>query len=74
VTTWAKGRTTNTVNSFFDAQGEQRVAKLQFVICAGAEWIRTVVSQLSPGALVCPDTFHLIEWATAALEEVRREE
>jgi transposase len=70
----AKGRTKDTVNSFFDALGEERVAKLQFVTCDGAEWIRTVVQERSPGALVCLDTFHLIEWATAALDEVRREE
>jgi transposase len=70
----AKGRTKDTVNSFFDALGEERVAKLQFVTCDGAEWIRTVVQERSPGALVCLDTFHLIKWATAALDEVRREE
>jgi transposase len=72
---WAsKGRTKDTVNSFFDALGEERSAKLQFVTCDGAEWIRTVVAERAPGALVCLDTFHLISWATSALDEVRREE
>jgi transposase len=33
-----------------------------------------VVTERAPGALVCLDTFHLIGWATAALDEVRREE
>lgn len=33
----AKGRTKDTVNSFFDALGEERAAKLQFVTCDGAE-------------------------------------
>jgi transposase len=33
-----------------------------------------VVAERAPGALVCLDTFHLITWATSALDEVRREE
>jgi len=65
----AKGRTKDTVNSFFDALGEERVAKLQFVTCDGAEWIRTVVQNALRGACL-PGHFHLIEWATAALDEV----
>ena len=72
---WAqKGRTKEAVNSFFDVLGDERAAQLQFVSCDGAEWIRSVVAERSPGALVCLDTFHLIGWATAALDEVRREE
>ena len=42
--------------------------------CDGAEWIRTVVAQRAEGALICLDTFHLIGWATKALDEVRRAE
>jgi transposase len=56
----AKGRTKDTANSFFDALGEERSAKLQFVTCDTAEWIRTVVAERAPGALVCLDTFHLM--------------
>jgi transposase len=70
----AKGRTKEAVNSFFDLLGEERAAQLRFVSCDGAEWIRTVVAERAPEALVCLDTFHLIGWATAALDEVRREE
>ena len=42
--------------------------------CDGAEWIRTVVAERARGATVCLDNFHLIGWATTALNEVRREE
>ena len=70
----AKGRTKDTVNSFFDALGEERSEKLQFFTCDAAEWIRTVVSGRALGALVWLDTFHLMAWATSALDEVRREE
>ena len=55
----AKGRTKDTANSFFDALGEGRSAKLQLVTCDAAEWIRTVVAERAPGVLVCLDNFHL---------------
>ncbi|MDA8185516.1 MAG: ISL3 family transposase [Actinomycetota bacterium] len=70
----AKGRRKDTVSAFFDALGDERAEKLQFVTCDGAEWIRTVVAERAKGATICLDTFHLIGWATDALDDVRREE
>ena len=70
----AKGRSKETVNQFFDALAKERAAALQFVTCDGAEWIRTVVAVRAPDAVVCLDTFHVVGWATTALDEVRRGE
>jgi transposase len=70
----AKGRSKDTVEAFFAALGEQRSEALEFVTCDGAEWIRTVVAQRAPQAIVCLDTFHVISWATKAVDDVRREE
>lgn len=70
----AKGRSKDTVGAFFDALGDERAGKLQFVTCDGAEWIRTVVAERAKHAIICLDTFHLVSWATDALDEVRREE
>jgi transposase len=70
----AKGRSKATVDEFFDALGDQRAAALQFVTADGAEWIRTVVAERAAEAIVCLDTFHVISWATDALDEVRRGE
>jgi transposase len=70
----AKGRSRDTVEAFFAALGDARAARLQFVTCDGAEWIRTVVAERAPGAIVCLDTFHLVSWATDALDQVRRDE
>lgn len=77
----AKGRSKATVGKFFDAldAGEtdparKRSTKLNFVTCDGAEWIRTVVADRAPDAIMCLDTFHVIGWATTALDEVRREQ
>jgi len=70
----AKGRSKDTVRQFFAALGPVRAAALQFVSCDGAEWIRTVVAEQAPDAIVTLDTFHLISWATDAVDEVRRAE
>ncbi|MCA1694127.1 MAG: ISL3 family transposase [Actinobacteria bacterium] len=70
----AKGRSKDTVEAFFAALGDERSAALRFVTCDGAEWIRTVVADKAPDAVVCLDTFHVISWATDALDEVRRGE
>ena len=70
----AKGRSKVTVGKFFDALGAERAAGLQFVTADGATWIRDVVAARAPDAIVCLDTFHVISWATDALDEVRRNE
>ena len=71
---WAeKGRSKDTVGKFFDALGE-RGEGLRFVTADGATWITDVVAERAPDAIVCLDTFHVIGWATKALDEVRRQE
>ena len=69
----AKGRSKETVRAFFDALGD-RAEQLEFVTADGATWITDVVAERAPEAIVCLDTFHVIGWATNALDEVRREE
>jgi transposase len=65
----AKGRSKDTVASFFDALCGERAAALQFVTCDRTEWTRVVLKaeERAGGATVCLDTFHLIGWATDAL-------
>jgi transposase len=70
----AKGRSKDTVRAFFEALGPERAAELAFVTCDGAEWIYDVVAEEAKNATVCLDTFHVIGWATKAVDEVRREE
>ena len=70
----AKGRSKETVAAFFAALGPERAAELRFVSADGAEWIRSVVAVEAPDAIVTLDPFHLVQWATDALDEVRRAE
>ncbi len=38
-----------------------------------ADWIATVVGTRCPNAVRCADAFHVVAWATEALDEVRRQ-
>jgi transposase len=69
---WARpGRNQETVRAFFDALGD-RAAGLTHVSCDGAEWIHDVITERAPAAVICLDPFHAVQWATDAIDEVRR--
>jgi transposase len=70
----AKGRSKDTVRKFFKELGKERSEALQFVTCDGASWIHDVVKEKASGATICLDTFHVVGWATKALDEVRRDQ
>ncbi|AXG12551.1 ISL3 family transposase [Intrasporangium calvum] len=69
----APGRDKATLHAFFDALGEQRCAAVTHVSADGADWIAKVVTQRCPQAVRCADPFHVVSWATDALDEVRRD-
>jgi transposase len=58
---------------FFDALGESRCAQLTEVTADGADWIAAVVHSRCLNARVSMDAFHVVAWATEALDEVRRD-
>jgi transposase len=62
-----------TLERFFDLLGEERCAQITLVSADGAAWIAKVVSRRCPQAVQCTDPFHVVEWATEALDRVRRE-
>jgi len=74
---WASpGRERATGHAFFDAleaSGQGRCAQITHVSADGAEWIAEVVRNRCPDAIRCADPFHVVGWATEALDAVRRE-
>lgn len=71
---WAHdGRNQKTLEKFFDRLGVERCAKITLVSADAAEWIANVVAARCPNAELCLDPFHIVAWATKALDEVRRE-
>jgi transposase len=67
------GANTRTLGAFFDLLGEERTAQITHVSADGAPWITKVVNERCPAATLCADTFHVVQWATNALDEVRRD-
>jgi transposase len=68
----AEGRSQATVEKFFEALGPERAAALTHVGCDGADWIHTVVKAQAPQAKLCLDSYHVVAWASEAVDEVRR--
>lgn len=68
----AEGRSQASVEAFFTALGSERAAALTHVGCDGADWIHTVVAAKAPNAVLCLDSFHVVAWASEAVDEVRR--
>ena len=69
----APGRDKATLHAFFDKLGPDRCTQLTHISADGAEWISTVVADRCPQAVRCADPFHVVAWATDALDEVRRD-
>ena len=69
----APGRDKATLERFFDLLGVDRCAQITHVSADMADWIATVVARRCPNAVRCADAFHVVAWATDALDEVRRQ-
>ena len=68
----APGNNEATLNQFFDDLGDQRAAQLTHVSADMARWIAKVVAERAPNAVLCADPFHVVSWATDALDVERR--
>jgi transposase len=69
----AAGRDRKTVEAFLDALGEERCKQVELVSCDMAAWIAGPIAERLPDAVRCVDPFHVIQLATNALDEIRRE-
>ena len=71
---WAGvGRESATVEEFFDLLGPERCARITLVSADCARWIAKAVAARCPNATLCADPFHVVAWATDALDQVRRD-
>jgi transposase len=68
----APGRDDKTLHGFFDLLGEARCAAITHVSADAADWIKRVVTARCPNATRCADPFHVVRWATEALDLIRR--
>jgi transposase len=68
----APGREEATLERFFDELGPERTAQISHVSADMAEWIARVLARRAPGAIRCADAFHVVAWASDALDVERR--
>jgi transposase len=68
----APGRDRATLRRFFELLGPHRCALITHVSADQADWIAEIVAECCPAAVQCADPFHVVKWATEALDEVRR--
>jgi transposase len=69
----APGRDEATLNRFFDQLGPERCAQIRQVSADAADWIARSVASYCPHAQRAADPFHIVKWASEALDEVRRQ-
>jgi transposase len=68
----APGRDKDTLRGFFDELGEDRCKLITHVSADQADWIAAVVAERCPTAVRAADPFHIVAWATEALDQARR--
>jgi transposase len=69
----AAGRDRQTVEAFLDALGEERCKQVELLSCDMASWIAGPAAERLPEAVRCVDPFHVVQLASDALDEIRRE-
>ena len=57
---------------FFLSLTAGQCAEIEFVVADGAKWITRQVEKYCPNATRCVDPFHVVGWATDALDSVRK--
>ena len=71
---WAAvGRDKATLDGFFKLLGPERCALMTHVSADAAPWIAKSVTEHCPEAVQCADPFHVVAWATDALDDLRRQ-
>ena len=61
------------LSRFFELLTPEQRASIRLVSADGARWIASCVEEYCPNAERCIDPFHVVSWATEALDQVRRE-
>jgi len=71
---WAAvGRDKATLDKFFVLLGSERCAEITHTSADAAPWIAKSIVEHCPQAVRCADPFHVVAWATNALDELRRQ-
>ncbi|MFD0579671.1 ISL3 family transposase [Dactylosporangium darangshiense] len=67
-----KGRDQAGLTAFFTLLGPRRCAQLTHISSDSARWMNEVIATHCPQAIRAADPYHVVTWATEALDEQRR--
>ena len=71
---WAsEGHGKSVLEKFYKQLTKEQLASIKVVTGDGAKWITECVNSYTPECARCVDSFHVVEWAMTALDEVRRD-
>ncbi len=68
----AAGHDRATLQRFFDLLGAERASRIRLISADAAEWIGDCALAACANATLCLDPFHIVRWASQALDVVRR--
>jgi len=68
----AAGHDRATLQEFFDLLGPERASAIKLVSADAAYWIGDCALAACTNATLCLDPFHIVRWASQALDVVRR--
>lgn len=68
----AKNHGKTVFKSFFESLSDEQISSIQVVAADGAKWVDEVIKEVNPNITRCIDTFHCVEWALNALDDVRK--
>ncbi|MGW9032630.1 ISL3 family transposase [Streptomyces sp. NPDC055722] len=68
----ADGHGKDVLHRFFNVLGERRTVRLTHISADGAAWIAKVLADRAASAVRVMDPFHVVAWATDALDVERR--
>ena len=71
---WAsEGHGKSVLEKFYKQLTPEQLSSIKVVTGDGAKWITECANEFTPGCARCVDSFHVVEWAMDALDEVRKE-
>lgn len=68
----AEGFGDEVLAQFFEQLTEEECAGIEYIAADGARWITRQVEKYCPNAVRCVDPFHVVGWATEALDNTRK--
>ena len=71
---WAsEGHGKSVLEKFYRQLTPEQLSSIKVVTGDGAKWITECVNKFTPDCARCVDSFHVVEWAMDALDEVRKD-